>query len=175
MAGMIILSLAFVFGYAGLYIYTLSEIQYHGMDVSRINDIDSSGFTVYGNMEIYNGGIVEVRMDNITYNVLLDSGREIARGNIQGKTLEPKTSREFHFSSRINWVPTTDVALRLLSPESTYATINGTVNVRDIKFIKFDIPFRKEVDIEPYVAQFISAKLNKTTLDIAGSLIEALT
>ncbi|MBU0536726.1 MAG: hypothetical protein KKE20_07195 [Nanoarchaeota archaeon] len=174
-AGVTILILVSVVLYAGIYIYSLTKIEYTGMENITFSDISMTGMTMNSQLKLYNGGLVRAKIDNITYDINLEStGERIAEGFIDGKTILAGQAEVFPASSRIHWAPSADAALSLLTQEATYILINGTVHVSELEFTEIGIHFEKQVDIEPYLAQFISAKLNQTTLDLVGSLIDAL-
>jgi LEA14-like dessication related protein len=157
--------------YAGLWIYSLSKIEVKNVNIDSLQDLSLTGFTLGGNLEIYNDGIVPVTIDHINYAVTLESsGKELTRGNIIGKKIPAKKTVEFPFSNQINWIPTAEVAIGLITPGQTYAKMEGTVYVADLQVVEFKIPFEKRLDLEPYIKQFVKNKVEETINNVVNTV-----
>ena len=55
------------------YVYTLSKIELRSVNVNNLQDISLSGFTLGGNIMLYNGGIIPVGINHISYEVALEN------------------------------------------------------------------------------------------------------
>ncbi len=151
----LIIGIIVIFG--GLYVYSLSKIEVRSVNFNNIGDIGSSGFTLNGYVEVYNGGLIPVGIDYIQYNVVLEKTRNIlVDGHIQGNTISPGATVKFPVTNRINWVPTTEMAMDLLNPGDTYIIVSGNVNVANLQIIEFKIPFQQRINIEQYIRQFVT-------------------
>jgi LEA14-like dessication related protein len=156
----ILLVLIALIGYGGAYIYSLSEIEVRSVNINRLTGISLSGFSLNGDINLYNGGIVPVKVSHINYDITLEqNGRELTTGYIEGRKIKPKQTAKFPMSNTINWVPSASVALGLITPGQTFAKVDGVVHVADLKFIEFKVPFSKRVDLEPYIKQFVVTKV----------------
>lgn len=152
--------LLLVFG--GLYVYSLSQVTVKNVSVDDLEDLSFSGFTVGGDIDVYNGGLLPVGVNHIEYRVVLESSnRELANGIIRGKTIYPKETVAFRFSNVINWIPTSEVAKGLISSGNTYARIEGTVYVADLKFIDFKVPFETRINLDYYIEAFVKKKMEE--------------
>ncbi len=147
----------------GLYIYSLSKIELQKVTVNELQNINLSGFTFGGNIKLYNGGVLPVGVKKITYKITLEnSGNELGSGYIEGKTISAKQTADFPFSQEINWAPTSEVALGLITPGQTFAKVEGTVYVADLKITEFKVPFEMRVDLEQYIKQFAETKIQES-------------
>jgi len=166
--------------YGGLYVYSLSQVRVVNVGINQLQNIGLSGFTLGGDIDIYNGGIVPVGINHLDYFVTLENnGRELASGRIDGGKIPQKRIVSYPVSTRISWVPTSQVALGLITPGATYAKVAGTVYVADLKVIDFKVPFSTRVNIEQYIRQFAKAKIQQatqkvidTTKNIGESIID---
>ncbi len=162
----------------GLYVYSLSQVEVREVTINELQDISLSGFTLGGNIKLYNGGLLPVGVDHITYEIVLESsGNQLTGGYIQGKTISPKQIANFPFSKKINWIPTSQVAWGLITPGETYAKISGNVYVADLKFVDFKIPFETRVDLERYIRQFAKRKIEQavdTITDTTKDIVDAV-
>lgn len=155
----------------GLYVYSLSQVKIQGVTINDLQDISVSGFTLGGDIVLYNGGILPVGVDHISYDVILeDSGNKLANGNIDGKLISPKQTTNFPFSNKINWVPTSEVAWGLITPGRTYAKVKGIIYVADLKVIDFKIPFEVRLDLEQYIRQFAQRKIEEAIDKVTNTI-----
>jgi hypothetical protein len=159
-----------LFVYGGLYVYSLSQVRVVSVDVNQLQDIGLSGFTLGGDIEIYNGGLVPLGIDHLDYFVTLENnGRELASGRIDGGKIPPRKTVSYPLSTRISWIPTSQVAWGLITPGATYAKVAGTVYVADLKIIDFKVPFSTRVNIEQYIRQFAKAKIQQAAQKVADT------
>jgi len=149
----------------GVYIFSLTQVKLGGLDIDQIQDVDLEGFTLEGDLNVYNGGIVPISISYVEYNVTLE-GVELAKGEVDGAKVRPKETISFPISSRISWAPTTDAALGLLEPGDTYVLLSGRAHIGFLS-----IPFSKEVNIEGYVRQFVVGKIKGF---LGGGLVEGV-
>ena len=148
--------------YGGLYIYSVSQVRVLNVNVNQLQDVSLKGFTLGGNVEIYNGGIIPVGISHLSYDVILENtGDELANGWINGRTISPGETIDYPLSTTINWVPSSQVALGLLSPGETYAQINGEVKILDLGFVDISLPFSDRINIEDYIRQFVKTKIQQ--------------
>ncbi|MFO8015479.1 MAG: LEA type 2 family protein [Candidatus Woesearchaeota archaeon] len=155
--------------YLGAYAHSISKIEVAGANFEDFEDINLDGFTLNWNIELYNGGVVPVRMEGITYEIALEnSSRIIGTGSVDGNRIPPGRSVRFPVSSRIDWVPSQRLILKLFQEGDTYAVVKGTVHVADLGLAGFNVHFEEKVDIEQYLKQFATAKAE----EFLGSLAD---
>ncbi len=151
------------------YVYTLSKIELKSVNINSLQDISLSGFTLGGNIMLYNGGIMPVGINHISYEVQLEKyGTVLTEGYIQGEVISPGQTVSFPFSNKINWVPTAELAFSLIMPGETYATVSGTIYIADLKIIDFKVPFQARINLGEYIKQFAVQKISQavdTTID----------
>jgi len=139
-----------------LYIHTLTRVELKDVTINPPTNISEQGFTLGGNIDLYNGGMLPVNIKGINYTVTLEfSGATLLSGTIEGKKLVVKNITSFPFSNQIQWQPSIELAIRLLVPGGTYARIQGTISVVELGPINFNIPFEQRIDLEQYVQQFV--------------------
>lgn len=144
---------------AGLYVYSAYKVSVKDVRVNSLKEISTSGFTLGGEIDLYNGGVLPVRIDHITYTVVLEQGNKtLANGTIEGRNIAAGKIASFPFANKINWVPTLDVAIGLITPGKTYAKVSGTAYM-DLKITQVKIPFETRIDLEEYIKQFAKEKL----------------
>jgi hypothetical protein len=157
--GLIILSLL---SYGFIYIYSLSKIQISNFEINNIKNISLSGFTLEGNIEIQNKGIVPVEISYIEYSVILESNeKELTKGRIKGGKTNPRKKENYLLSTKINWIPTAQIAWETITSKTAKIKIAGNVHVADFKIFNFKIPFSETIDIEPYIKQFAKEKIHQ--------------
>ena len=140
-----------------------------------MQDISFSGFTLGGNIELFNGGILPLGVDHINYRVILEnSGNELASSYIDGKIISPQQTENFPFSTKINWVPTSELAWGLITPGETYAKIEGRISLADLKIIDFKIPFEKRVNLELYIRQFAKKKIEQAVDKVTDTVTDVV-
>jgi len=169
-----------------IYIYSLYKVEIKDISINQLEDISLSGFTLGGDIEVHNKGIIAVKIKQITYSITLDdTNTQLASGLIQGASIPAKQTVSFPFSSRISWVPTAELAWNLITPGKTNATIKGDIHIVDLGFIEIKRSFEKKIDLEPYIVQFAEEQVEKTidkvtetvknTLDKIGDEIKSIT
>jgi hypothetical protein len=155
--------------YASLYVYSLSKIDVKAVRINSLQDISLSGFTLGGEVDVYNDGIITVGISKITYSLALDgTGTQLASGVINGDDIPVKETASFPFSNKISWIPTAEVAWNLITPGKTYATLSGTVHVADVGFFELKKPFEQKIDLEPYIKQFARDQVQGTLETATG-------
>ena len=153
------------------YVYTLQNIKITDVSVYKLTEISTEGFTLTGHVEVHNGGIFPVGVDDITYNVLVGD-RLLADGIVEGAYVMPGKSAKFALRNRVQWQPTAEAALQLLEPGDTYAQVRGTVMVNLLGY-KVRLPFVKEFNIEEYLRAFVVEKV-AGWLEKAKGFVQAL-
>ncbi|HHQ45489.1 MAG TPA: hypothetical protein ENN13_05075 [Candidatus Altiarchaeales archaeon] len=161
-----IVLLVFLAGlYGFLYLYSLSKIELRDVRLNSISDVSLDGFTISGALVLYNGGLITVEVENITYDVVLEaSNQSLASGAIVGGKIPRSATTEFLFSNRVRWRPTAQLAFDIIESKNTYATIEGEVYVADLYLTELRIPFKERIDLGDYVKQFVQ--------EIAGKIID---
>ena len=150
----------------GLYLYSLSEVSLKSLSVNKLEDISLKGFTLSGNVELYNGGVLPVKVDHVHYEVILESdNRQLAQGNIKGKWILPKSSSEHRFETKIYWETTAEMIMHLLERGDTYIQIRGSAYIGGLK-----IQFMKRVNIEEYLKQFAKEKVG----EVVGKVVDVV-
>lgn len=158
--GTIIIILALIV--LGLYSHSFYKIELQDMRINEIKDFSMQGFTLSGNVDVYNGGLMKVGIKKIDYTVLLEKN-ELATGTIEGKKILPKQTISLPIETRVNWIPSADLALKLLQPGNSQAKIVGTVHVTD----SIQIFFEKDIELEQYLKLFLEETI---TQEIANNL-----
>ena len=153
-----------------LYFHSLTSVRIESVKVDKLRDISLQGFTLAGEIDLFNGGLLPVKVSKISYEVVLEStGEQLARADIKGGWIAPRKIERYGFETTIYWKATKDVILNLLREGRTYAQIRGVAYVGGM-----EIPFMREVDLEEYLKQFVQEKLGKVVgavIDIAKKYI----
>jgi len=153
-----------------LYIISLSRVKLEGVGINKLDEISLEGFTLSGDVRLYNGGLLPVKVKSISYEVTLEStGEQIAKADIAGRWISPKNSAKYEFETKIYWKATKDMILNILKERKTKAQIKGTVYVGWL-----DIEFMKEIDLEEYLKQFAKEKLGETVKAAVGTIAGAV-
>lgn len=156
-----------IIAYLGIYAYSLSKVEIKSVEFDEITKVNSSGFTLDGYAELYNGGIMPVKIDHIEYQIVLESTEEVlSKGVIEGQTVKPKESIKFDALADISWIPAKDAALELIRPGETNATVSGDAYVSVLGFIETRVPFEETVDLEPFLKEAIEKKMDEMIKDI---------
>jgi len=170
----LVLAILVVGTYAGLYVNALSKVELREVVIEDVGAVSVQGFDLKGHLDLYNGGLVKVKIHSITYDVTLDAnGEQLTEGTIVGKELPSKETTRFDIINFVDWKPTSQIALNLITPRDTYATINGVVYVSRSDYIDIRIPFTQQIDLEPYIKQFIQNKVNEVISDVGDALTDA--
>ncbi len=170
-----------VLGYSGLYAYSLSKVKITDVRINNLENVNSNGFTLGGDISVYNGGMLKADISRIIYSLALDkTGDRIGSGIIEGGKIAAKETANFSFSNRINWTPSADLALNIITGGNSNATLKGSAYVADLGFVEFKVPFEKKIDLENYIRQFVNDKIaeqagNTTTIEKIGEEIKTIT
>ena len=178
-AGLVVSALILfcVLGYVGLYAYSMSKVEVRQVQVTGVREVSLEGAELGGIIELYNGGLVSVSVESVDYRLILEhDGSELVGGAVTGGAIPAKHAVNYSFSTRINWKPTAELALQLLTSERTYARLEGTVRLRRFWFMDVSIPFEKRISLENYINQFIKQEavkyLPEDIISEAGRLLE---
>jgi LEA14-like dessication related protein len=157
--------LIIVLVYVALYAYSLSKVEVRNVQVDSLRDVTPSGFTLSGAVEVYNGGIVPVRIDAITYNVTLSkNSQHLTTGTIAGAKIGPKQTAQYRFNNTINWVPSAAFAYEIITGGDTDAIMQGTVSINSL----MEVPFERRIDLGEYLKQFMGNSLGAAVDTIKG-------
>jgi len=166
----IILIVVGFLAYNGLHAYSLSKVDVIDVRINSLDNVNSKGFTLGGEIDVFNGGMVKADISKITYTIILDETKtQLASGLIDGRKISSKETANFSFSSRISWTPTGELASDLLEPGNSYATLSGNVYLADLGFIELKVPFEKKIDLHEYIEQFVNDKIAETLGENAGN------
>jgi len=150
----VIIVLLLIGTYLGIYIYSLSKVEIKEIKINNLEEISSSGFTITGYCEVYNNGIIPVKISHVEYIISLDKNNHtLATGFVQGGKIPSKKSVKYPISNNIKWVPTSELILDLITQKEVYATISGEVHVIDL--IGIVLSFTEKIDIKKYVVEQI--------------------
>ena len=178
----LILILAAGAGITWLFALSAKQVEIVSADISTVKDLSLSGLTIEGSVKIYNGGFMPVIVDRITYTVTVQNVKGVVgKGNITGHAILPKESGVFPVSIRLEWVPSIETAIELITSNSTYAEIKGIAHIAELKgFIKLELPFTAKVNLKGYVEQFtptlpylVPEGITSEIVDIIGGAIGA--
>lgn len=157
-----------------LYIHAVYNVKLENVQVNDLQDVSLKGFVVGGDISVHNGGLLPVGVDKIDYQIILeDSGKELANGAVKGTLIMPQKTANFSFSNSINWVPTAEIAVNMVTGGNTYVKISGEVTVIDWSFLVIKLPFEKTVDLKPYITQFAKQKVREIVQNIPATVGEA--
>ena len=158
---LIILTLSLIYG--GLYVYSLSQITIPDVQLNKLEDVNLKGFKISGDILVQNNGLIPIKIGKIKYYITLDFNNEIlSEGELSGTWIYPFQQRKYFFSNKIFWVPSVSLALDMLKPGSTTASIDGFVYLVDLKYIDLKVPFHQSIDLEDYIGQFTTDFLETT-------------
>ncbi len=147
---------------ASLYIYTLTKIKLESASVNSLTNVTTSGFTLKGAIELYNGGLLPAKIPRFKYKLILaSSNEEIVNGYVNTEIIMPRQSKKFSFSTRVSWIPTAKTAWELISNDKTYAYVKGNIHLLSFCNKDLDIPFKIKVNLKKYVEQFVNDELDK--------------
>ncbi len=176
LAKYLIIAVVIVAAISAMFAYSIRDVKVVDASFNEVKDLSFSGFSLGGNVSVYNGGFLPVRVDRITYNVTLGEVKGvIGEGELIGGTVMAKETKQFHFTADIKWVLSIDTALELLLANKTYADVQGIVHVIEYKgLVKLKIPFSARVNLEGYIEQLVmespSVEIEGIAGDIAGIL-----
>lgn len=161
---------------AGLFAYSAKDVEVVSADISTIKDLSFTGVTIEGDIEVYNGGFLPVIVDMITYTVMLENVEGIVgEGNITGGTVMPGENGVFPVVIRLEWIPSLETALELITSEKTFAEVSGIVHIAELKgFIKLELPFTARVNLQGYVEQFMPTFPSIKPGGITSDIIEGV-
>ena len=140
---------------AGFLFYSSKDVSVVSANVTSAEELSITGITLRGYVDVYNGGFLPAGVENITYNVTLENvDGIIGKGFLDGGIIKPKETKRFPVSIRIAWVPSIETALDLLFSDSTFARVEGVVNIASIKVVRVRLPFSARANIKGYIEQF---------------------
>jgi len=155
---LVIIILVLIGLYLGVYAYSLSKVEIKEIKINKLEEISSSEFTINGYCEVYNNGIIPVKVSHVEYIISLDKNNHtLATGFVQGGKIPPKESVKYPISNKVEWIPTSELLLEIITPGDTYATISGEV------YVVFNIilPFTEKINLEEYIKQFITGQIEE--------------
>ncbi|MFC1752583.1 hypothetical protein ACFL96_04220 [Thermoproteota archaeon] len=156
-----------ILAYLGLYMYSLSQVELRNLVLDEI-EMQETGFSLSGEIEMYNGGLVTIGINWLNYTVHLEStGDLLGKGHLTGTDIKPKQGKNYPFSTDIEWVPSADLAKQLIEPGQANIIVKGNVSV---SLLDKRIPFEKKVDIKPFLMKFAVEQ----AADLIGKAIGAL-
>jgi len=156
-----------------LYVHSLYNVKIEDVQVNDLQDVSLKGFVVGGNIFVHNGGLLPVGVDKIEYTIVLeDSGKELANGIVNSTLVMPQKTASFPFSNSINWVPTAEIAVNMITGGNTYVKISGEVTVIDLSFAEIKLPFEQRIDLKPYITQFAKQKVQEIVQTVSGNISE---
>lgn len=155
-------------GYAGVFFYSLHQVEIKNFSFGELKDVSLTGFTVQGNLELYNGGVIPIKISSVNYTVVLEaSGAELARGHVEGAKIYPKQSVLFPISSKINWAPTAELLTLMMKGDEVYIIVKGDVYLV-ANIVK--LPFEKRINIAEQIIPLLAEKAQ----DAMNSIITKL-
>lgn len=176
MAKVVIVAAALIIAVAALFIYSAKGVSIRSADVINVSDFSLIGATIYGEIEVYNGGFLPIRVDRITYTARIeDIEGIIGQGEVTGGTVMAGESKVFPFTLKITWIPSLDTALSLLTSDLAYASINGTAHIIELKgLLRVELPFSARANLEGYIVQFIAGTPELIPEGLAGDVMDIL-
>jgi len=179
----IVAAIVIMIAVAGLFAYSARNVEVVSADISTVKDFSFTGVTIEGDIEIYNGGFMPVIVDKITYNVMLEEvDGVIGDGEITGGMVMPHENGTFPIVIRLEWVPSIETAIDLITSDKTYAEVVGIVHIAELKgFIKLELPFTARVNLKGYVDQFLPTlpevlpgEITSDIIDTVGDVIDVV-
>lgn len=173
----VILLIIAAIAYGAAYIYSLSNIEVVDARFGGFTDASLSGFSFDTEILLKNNGIVPVTINGITYRVILMHDRsQIASGSSAARKIGPGQTRTVTIHTTSNWVPTTELAFRMLTPSGTIARVSGKVHVANFfDVLIIDVPFSYQFDLEAYIKQFIKDVVRETAQRAAQNVRDTAT
>jgi len=150
--------------YLGAYAYSAQHLEVTDLSF-ELSGVSAEGFSLMGDLTVLNNGLVPVGIEYATYSVFLDE--ELANGSVVVDSwVWPGETEDYSVTVDVNWAPAAELALNLLTPEGTFVTVSG-----DIYLVgSVSIPFEVEVDVEPFLKQFIKDTISENV----GNLIDSV-
>lgn len=143
-----VIGIIFFLMFGALYVYSLSKVKLISTSIAGVEDINLRGFTLNGNVEVYNGGLIPVSIDRVEYKVTSErSGNILATGKISGKMVAPKQAVAFTVSTTISWKSVAEVAINKITKKGTGVKVTGDIYISTLKLINFKIHFQQNVNV----------------------------
>ncbi len=160
----LILPIVIASGVLFIYGYGLKDVSLEKLEFTRIGDITSDSFTIYGNLYLKNPSDLKVPIESVDYDIILkEKNQIISSGSIPTFDLEANKVTKVPFNHKVKWIPTTQLLLEFATKEKVYLIVNGTAKVNLPEVKKYGIPFKQEVDIKEY---FVNQKLSANNLNV---------
>lgn len=157
--------------YIGMYTYTVAKTDITDVAFNRVTDVDKDGFTLEGRMTIHNGGVLTIDIEEITYNITLESdGTDLANGSIPGVKVKPKGTADFNYSQRIPWSKSVAMGLEVKGNSSNLG-VQGDVVLTHFGLYETRIPYKTSFDLGGFVKGFFEEH-GDTIKNVAGSLAD---
>lgn len=142
-------------------------------ELNSLNSINSNSFTITGSFSIDNPSKLSIPIESIHYDVVLEETEEtISTGEIPSFVLEKQSITRIPFEQEVNWVPTANLAVELLTKDKVYATVEGKIKIDLPKIEQYEIPFSRKIDIKEYTDQFVTENLGNFSMDNTDELKE---
>ena len=161
-AAIIITSLLLIISILALaYFFSARSVEVKSINLEDIENITIQGFSAEGDVEVSNNGILPVYVKEIGYSIMLNySNEKIIEGTVNGSWLWPYKSKNFTILTRVNWIPSIEVAQRIITLEDTSAVLKGEVILIQNKVMTIKFPFQKEFDLTSYFIKFFNKKMD---------------
>ncbi|MEK6916357.1 MAG: hypothetical protein AABW92_01310 [Nanoarchaeota archaeon] len=176
-AGKIFLSIILLVLAGGVLFFlgkNLNQASLKNFNLDNIQDITTDSFTITGNLLVNNPSKLSIPVKSVDFDIILKESKELlTSGHISSFNLEIGESN-IPIEQEVNWVPTAQLALELITKEHVYALVVGKIKINLPGLEKYEIPFNKEVDIKDYVKQFASEQIpidSKLPDDTPGNII----
>ncbi|MCK4670092.1 MAG: LEA type 2 family protein [Nanoarchaeota archaeon] len=167
-----IVLLVIIIVYTSYTYYAYHQLEIHDVKINKLSDLSLEGFTLDGELRLYNPTFVRVFIGDIEYDILVNNNK-IGGGFIDGEKLYGRQTEVFEFRNELMWHPSLDYLKRILSEKRTHFSIRGNVHIT--KFgINMYIPFEDSLDLEQYIPEMILGRGTGNVLATeAGKVMKA--
>ncbi len=137
----------------------LQKVSLEKFEITGIEKITTDSFTLNGNLYLKNPSKLSIPIKTIEYTVILKEKQQtLSSGTLAGFTLEKNMITKAPFSEQIKLLPTSTLAIELITKDKVFITIKGKIIVDLPEINKYEIPFETEIDMKEVLKEQINKK-----------------
>jgi len=162
--------------FAGAYyaIQDVKQITVEGVEVSGLRSISLRSFTIEGNIYVNNPSMFNIPVERFDYYIVLEDTNEvISSGELPDVELNKESLNTVEFTHIVEWMPTIDLAFRLVQQEQVNVIVKGNFEINFLGINK-TIPFERKFDIRDYLVQFANEKLQEAKEKVVSKVLDFL-